>query len=119
MRKNKKEIPNFSKRILRLKVNGELKEVATETSKTLLEILREDLGLTGTKHGCELGECGTCTVLINNDPILSCLVLGVEAEDAEIVTVEGLMQNGRHIHSSGRLPIWARPNAAIASLGSF
>ena len=85
----------LSKRLLRLKVNGEIKEVATETSKTLLEVLREDLGLTGTKHGCELGECGTCTVLMNNEPVLSCLVLGVESEDIEIVTVEGLMQNGR------------------------
>ena len=83
------------KKLLRLKINGEIKEVATEISKTLLEVLREDLGLTGTKHGCELGECGTCTVLINHEPILSCLVLGVESEDAEIVTVEGLMQKGK------------------------
>ena len=88
--------PNgLKKRLLRLKVNGEIKEVATETSKTLLEVLREDLGLTGTKHGCELGECGTCTVLINNQPVLSCLVLGVESEEADIVTVEGLMKDGR------------------------
>lgn len=85
----------LTKRLLRLQVNGEVREVATETSKTLLEVLREDLGLTGTKHGCELGECGTCTVLIDNQPILSCLVLGVESENAEVVTVEGLMQNGR------------------------
>ena len=85
----------WAKRLLRLKVNGEIKEVATETSKTLLEVLREDLNLTGTKHGCELGECGTCTVLINGDAVLSCLVLGVESEDAEIVTVEGLMRDGR------------------------
>src|SRR5712691_835552 len=83
------------KRLLRLKVNGETKEVATETSKTLLEVLREDLGLTGTKHGCELGECGTCTVLIDGEPVLSCLMLGVEAENAEIVTVEGMSQNGK------------------------
>lgn len=80
------------KQLLRLRVNGEMKEVAAETSKTLLEVLREDLGLTGTKHGCELGECGTCTVLINGEPVLSCLMLGVEAEGVEIVTVEGLMQ---------------------------
>ena len=87
----------WTKRLLRLKVNGEIKEVATETSKTLLEVLREDLNLTGTKHGCELGECGTCTVLMNDEPVLSCLVLGVESEDAEIVTVEGLMRDG-HPH---------------------
>ncbi len=85
----------WAKRLLRLKVNGEIKEVATETSKTLLEVLREDLNLTGTKHGCELGECGTCTVLINGDAVLSCLVLGVESEDAEIVTVEGLMRDSQ------------------------
>jgi carbon-monoxide dehydrogenase small subunit len=83
------------KRLLRLRVNGETKEVAFETSKTLLEVLREDLGLNGTKHGCELGECGTCTVLVNGEPVLSCLMLGVEAENAEIVTVEGMSQNGK------------------------
>ena len=79
-----------TKRLLRLRVNGETKEVATEVNKTLLEVLREDMGLTGTKHGCELGECGTCTVLIDGEPVLSCLVLGVEAQSSDIVTVEGL-----------------------------
>jgi carbon-monoxide dehydrogenase small subunit len=78
------------KQILNLRVNGESKEVATETNKTLLEVLREDMDLTGTKHGCEVGECGTCTVLIDGEPILSCLVLGVEVEGQEILTVEGL-----------------------------
>jgi len=80
------------KQILNLQVNGETKEVATEVNKTLLEVLREDMGLTGTKHGCELGECGTCTVLIDGEPVLSCLVLGVEAEGSEILTVEGLKE---------------------------
>ncbi len=79
------------KQLLRLRVNGEVKEIASETNKTLLEVLREDMGLTGTKHGCELGECGTCTVLMNGQAVLSCLVLGVESEGAEIVTVEGMM----------------------------
>jgi len=83
------------KQLLKLRVNGETKEVAFETSKTLLEVLREDLALTGTKHGCELGECGTCAVLVNGEPVLSCLMLGVEAENAEIVTVEGMTQNGK------------------------
>jgi carbon-monoxide dehydrogenase small subunit len=83
------------KELLRLRVNDEMKEVAAEISKTLLEVLREDLGLTGTKHGCELGECGTCTVLINGEPVLSCLMLGVEAEGVEIVTVEGLMRGSQ------------------------
>jgi aerobic-type carbon monoxide dehydrogenase small subunit (CoxS/CutS family) len=82
------------KRILQLKVNGEAREVLTETSKTLLEVLREDLDLTGTKHGCELGECGLCTVLMAGEPVLSCLILGVEAEGAEIVTVEGMAERG-------------------------
>lgn len=97
MRKGKKNgaEAGLKKRLLRLRVNGEIKEVATETSKTLLEVLREDLGLTGTKHGCELGECGTCTVLMNNEPVLSCLVLGVESEEIDIVTVEGLARNGQ------------------------
>jgi aerobic-type carbon monoxide dehydrogenase small subunit (CoxS/CutS family) len=83
------------KQLLKLRVNGETREVAFETSKTLLEVLREDLALTGTKHGCELGECGTCAVLVNGEPVLSCLMLGVEAENAEIVTVEGMTQNGK------------------------
>ena len=86
---------NMGKKLLRLRVNGEKQEVATEVSKTLLEVLREDMGLTGTKHGCELGECGTCAVLANGEPVLSCLMLGIEAEGLEIMTVEGLMQNGQ------------------------
>src|ERR1700730_739040 len=81
--------------LVRLCVNGETKEVATEINKTLLEVLREDLALTGTKHGCELGECGTCAVLVDGQPVLSCLMLGVEAKNTEIVTVEGMMQNGQ------------------------
>src|SRR5262247_3496461 len=75
---------------LRLQVNGETQEVAFAPHKTLLEILREDLGLTGTKHGCELGECGTCIVLVDGEPRLSCLMLGLECDGVEIVTVEGL-----------------------------
>ena len=83
------------KQILHLRVNGEDKEVATEINKTLLEVLREDMGLTGTKHGCELGECGTCTVLVDGEPVLSCLVLGVEVEGLEILTVEGLKERDK------------------------
>jgi carbon-monoxide dehydrogenase small subunit len=77
---------------LRFLVNGETREAAIAPHKTLLEALREDLGLTGTKHGCELGECGTCTVLIDSQPQLSCLVLAIECEDRPIVTVEGLAE---------------------------
>lgn len=84
-----------AKALLRLQVNGESREVATEIHKTLLEVLREDLGLTGTKHGCELGECGTCAVLVDGQSVLSCLMLGVEAENAEVLTVEGMMRNGK------------------------
>ena len=83
-----------SKMLLRLHVNGETREVATEINKTLLEVLREDMALTGTKHGCELGECGTCTVLLDGRPVLSCLVLAIECEDRPIVTVEGLARAG-------------------------
>jgi carbon-monoxide dehydrogenase small subunit len=83
------------KQILHLRVNGEEKEVATEINKTLLEVLREDMDLTGTKHGCELGECGTCTVLIDGEPVLSCLILGVEVEGHEILTIEGLKERDK------------------------
>jgi carbon-monoxide dehydrogenase small subunit len=76
-------------------LNGEPAEVAFAPHKTLLEVLREDLGLTGTKHGCELGECGTCTVLVDGKSILSCLMLGLEAEGREVITVEGMAENGR------------------------
>ena len=71
-------------------LNGEATEVAFAPHKTLLEVLREDLNLMGTKHGCELGECGTCAVLINGRAVLSCLVLGLDAEDRSIETVEGM-----------------------------
>jgi len=75
---------------VRLAVNGEERDVVFAGYKSLLEVLREDLALTGTKHGCELGECGACAVLLNGQPVLSCLVLGVECGGAEVATVEGL-----------------------------
>jgi carbon-monoxide dehydrogenase small subunit len=71
-------------------VNGEPADALVDTYKTLLELLREDLQLTGTKHGCELGECGACAVLLDNEPVLSCLVLGVECEGRQVTTIEGL-----------------------------
>lgn len=73
-----------------LDVNGEAQEVAFLPHHTLLEVLREDMGLTGTKHGCELGECGTCTVLVDGEPMLSCLLLALECEGRAIETVEGM-----------------------------
>jgi aerobic-type carbon monoxide dehydrogenase small subunit (CoxS/CutS family) len=84
-----------SKIMLRLSLNGQPLECAAHPNKTLLEVLREDLGLTGTKHGCEMGHCGACTVLIDGQAILSCLALAVEAQGHDIRTVEGLAKDGR------------------------
>jgi len=78
-------------------LNGEPTEVAFAPHKTLLEVLREDLGLMGTKHGCELGECGTCTVLVNGRSILSCLMLGLDAEGQDVKSIEG-MATGAQLH---------------------
>ncbi|MCP4201046.1 MAG: (2Fe-2S)-binding protein [bacterium] len=80
-----------------LEINGERRAVAFPTHHTLLEVLREECGLTGTKHGCELGECGTCAVLVDGRPVLSCLVLTAEMEGKSIETVEGLA-DGNELH---------------------
>jgi len=80
----------MAKELITLTVNGECRTVAAEPHHTLLEVLREELGLTGTKHGCELGECGACTVLADGVPILACLALPAELGDAAITTIEGL-----------------------------
>src|ERR1700686_1621177 len=93
---------------IHLRVNSEPVEIAFAPHKTLLEVLREDLGLTGTKHGCELGECGCCAVLVDGRPVLSCLALGVAAEGHEVATVEG-MADGNKLH-----PL----QAAFADLGA-
>ena len=92
---------------LRIHVNGEDTPVSFAPYKTLLEVLREDLGLTGTKHGCELGECGACTVLLDGEPVLSCLALALECEGRRIETIEGLAR-GAELH-----PL----QAAFADLG--
>ncbi|MEO7794527.1 MAG: (2Fe-2S)-binding protein [Thermoanaerobaculia bacterium] len=91
-----------------LTVNGERRTIAFPVHHTLLEVLREELGLTGTKHGCELGECGTCTVLVDGLPVLSCLALAAGLEGRKIETVEG-MQVGNELH-----PL----QAAFADLGA-
>ena len=78
-------------------VNGERHEIAFAPHKTLLEVLREDLALTGTKHGCELGECGMCTVLLDGEPVLSCLALALASTDRAIMTVEGVAR-GPELH---------------------
>jgi len=93
---------------LTLRVNGEDLRVVFPTHHSLLEVLREECGLTGTKHGCELGECGTCMVLVDGSPVLSCLVLAAELEKTAIETVEG-MQEGGDLH-----PL----QAAFADLGA-
>jgi len=76
-------------------LNGEALDVSFAPYKTLLEVLREDLGHTGTKHGCELGECGACAVLLDGKPVLSCLLLAMECEGRSVLTVEGLAEDGK------------------------
>jgi aerobic-type carbon monoxide dehydrogenase small subunit (CoxS/CutS family) len=90
-------LPNESQKTshLRMTLNGEQVDVSFAPYKTLLEVLREDLGHTGTKHGCELGECGACAVLLDGKPVLSCLVLGVECHGRSVLTVEGLGLEGQ------------------------
>ncbi len=80
------------KRIIEISVNGELHELAVEPQETLLEVLRDHMGLTGTKEGCGTGECGSCTVLIEGKPILSCLTLAVDCCDKDIITIEGVAE---------------------------
>ncbi len=95
-------------RMMTLRVNGEQRTVAFPTHHTLLEVLREECGLTGTKHGCELGECGACAVLVDGEPVLSCLALAAEVEGCSVETVEGLA-DGNRLH-----PL----QAAFADLGA-
>ena len=88
---------DVDRQVVVLDVNGERAQLLIPVHKTLLEVLREDMQLTGTKHGCELGECGTCTVLVDGKPELSCLVLPVQVEGRAITTIEG-MASGSELH---------------------
>jgi carbon-monoxide dehydrogenase small subunit len=88
---------DVQREVVTLDVNGERRQLLLPVHKTLLEVLREDMQLTGTKHGCELGECGPCTVLVDGRPELSCLVLPVQVEGRAITTIEGLAA-GAELH---------------------
>lgn len=81
--------------LIQMTVNGELRKAAVEPNWTLTQFLREDLALTGTKHGCGLGDCGACTVLLDGKPVNSCLVLATQANGREVLTIEGLAENGK------------------------
>ena len=83
------------KTLLACTVNGEERAVLADTRDTLLELLRDRIGLTGTKEGCGNGNCGTCTVLMDGDPVCACLMLALEAPGRDIVTIEGLSNSGR------------------------
>src|SRR3989304_1100431 len=80
---------------IKVKINGEAYKLLVEPRKTLLDVIREDLCLTGTKRGCDTGDCGVCTVLINGMPVNSCLVLAVDAQDKDIITIEGIARDGK------------------------
>src|SRR3989338_7986059 len=82
------------KKVIQLKVNGDLYEVAVEPSKRLVSVIRDDIGLTGTKEGCGRGDCGACTVLVDGKAVNSCLTLAIESQGKEITTIEGVAKNG-------------------------
>jgi carbon-monoxide dehydrogenase small subunit len=83
------------KKTIQLTINGEPVESAVSTNQTLVQFLRDDMGLTGTKHGCGLGDCGACTVLMDGKAVNSCLVLAIQADGTDILTIEGLAENGK------------------------
>lgn len=82
-------------RLIQLKVNGETHEVTVKPNETLLDVIRYRLELTGTKKGCDTGQCGSCTVLLDGRPVNSCLILAIEARGKEILTIEGVAKNGQ------------------------
>ncbi len=86
------------KQVIRATINGEARELAVEPYRSLLDVLRNEAGLTGTKKGCDVGDCGACTVILDGQPVNSCLVLGVEVKGCEIVTIEGLQPGPDRLH---------------------
>ncbi|HSD41686.1 MAG TPA: (2Fe-2S)-binding protein [Burkholderiales bacterium] len=86
------------KRVVEVTINGERHELALEPYRSLLDVLRNEVGLTGTKKGCDVGDCGACTVLLDGKPVNSCLVLGVEVAGCDIVTIEGLQPDPERLH---------------------
>ncbi len=85
----------MAKHTITLIINGQTEELLVPSNMTLLHVLRDQLGLTGTKNGCEAGECGACTILVDGEPVNSCLALAVELDGREITTIEGLSNNGK------------------------
>jgi len=83
---------------IELKINGEIHALSVKPNETLLDVLRDKIGLTGTKKGCDTGQCGACTVLLDGKPVPSCLMLAVDVKNSEILTIEGLAENGS-LHS--------------------
>jgi carbon-monoxide dehydrogenase small subunit len=85
----------MKKELIELKINGDFQELAVPPHRTLLDLLREELGLMGSKDGCNVGECGACTVLLDGEPVLSCLTLAVRCRGREVLTIEGLAREGK------------------------
>lgn len=86
------------KSIVTFTVNGEEREMAVEPNRSLLDALRTEAGLTGTKKGCDVGECGSCTIIMNGKPVNACLVLALEAQGATLTTIEGVQRSADELH---------------------
>jgi aerobic carbon-monoxide dehydrogenase small subunit len=86
------------KQLVAVTINGEPHELAVEPYRSLLDVLRNEVGLTGTKKGCDVGDCGACTVILNGKPVNSCLVLALEVKGAEVVTIEGIQFGPDRLH---------------------